>query len=141
MALLKSAADPTALPWNETITSPWSSRLPVGRAQRDGLRDDDSEHARRETECLAHRLCQVLRGDPQVAARDLPLFPQGIGISFTRLEGIANPSPSEPCPWDMMSEFIPTTSPLRLRRGPPLLPGLMAESVWMKSSRPPVRGR
>ena len=39
--------------------------------------------------------------------------------------------------------LMPTSSPLRLTSAPPELPGLIAASVWMKSSRPsrlmPVR--
>ncbi len=34
-----------------------------------------------------------------------------------------------------MSEFTPTTSPLRLNSGPPELPGLTAASVWMNWTR------
>ena len=33
-----------------------------------------------------------------------------------------------------MAVLMPTTSPCRLIRGPPLLPGLMEASVWMKLS-------
>ena len=44
-------------------------------------------------------------------------------IAFTMLAGIANPRPSEPWEADTIREFIPTTSPLRLISGPPLLSG------------------
>ena len=33
----------------------------------------------------------------------------------------------------MLAVFIPITSPRKFTKGPPLLPGLMAASVWMKS--------
>jgi hypothetical protein len=33
------------------------------------------------------------------------------------------------------AEGIPTSSPLQLTMAPPLLPGLMAASVWMASAR------
>ena len=35
---------------------------------------------------------------------------------------------------DAIAVLIPTSSPLRLTSAPPELPGLMAASVWMKSS-------
>jgi hypothetical protein len=46
---------------------------------------------------------------------------------------------AKPYPWFTpftlaMAVLTPTTSPFRSRSGPPLLPGLMAASVWMKSS-------
>ncbi len=47
------------------------------------------------------------------------------------LIGIAKPIP---CPEEMMAELIPTTSPRALNSGPPLLPGLIEASVWMKAS-------
>ena len=34
--------------------------------------------------------------------------------------------------------LIPTTSPFRLKSGPPELPGLIGASVWMKSSYGPA---
>jgi len=50
------------------------------------------------------------------------------------LTGTAKPIPTEPPLPDTMAVLMPTTSPLRFTSGPPLLPGLMAASVWMKSS-------
>ena len=50
---------------------------------------------------------------------------------FAMLIGIAKPIP---CPEEMMAELIPTTSPRALNSGPPLLPGLIEASVWMKAS-------
>jgi len=47
--------------------------------------------------------------------------------------GIAKPMPSLPPELLAMAVLRPTTSPRRLTSGPPLLPGLMAASVWMKS--------
>lgn len=34
----------------------------------------------------------------------------------------------------MIAVAMPTTSPVELTRGPPLLPGLSAASVWIRSS-------
>ena len=50
--------------------------------------------------------------------------------------GIAKPRPIEPpCPADsplvLMEELMPTTSPFMSTSGPPLLPGLIAASVWI----------
>ncbi|MEH2524244.1 MULTISPECIES: hypothetical protein [unclassified Bradyrhizobium] len=39
-----------------------------------------------------------------------------------------------PPPAEMMAELMPINSPLRLTSAPPELPGLIAASVWMKSS-------
>ena len=41
---------------------------------------------------------------------------------------------ANPMPWAeaISAVLIPTTSPLRFKRGPPELPGLMAASVWMR---------
>ena len=51
--------------------------------------------------------------------------------SRSMLLGMANPRPRlRP----LMSVFMPITLPSRLTSGPPLLPGLMEASVWMKSS-------
>ena len=53
------------------------------------------------------------------------------------LEGMAKPMPMLPPlpakPEVTMLEVMPMTSPLMLMSGPPLLPRLMAASVWMKS--------
>ena len=37
-----------------------------------------------------------------------------------------------------MAVLMPITSPAMLNSGPPELPGLMAASVWMKSSKGPA---
>lgn len=47
----------------------------------------------------------------------------------TLLMGMANPMPSVLA---RTAVLTPTTSPNSFTRGPPLLPGLMAASVWMK---------
>ena len=46
--------------------------------------------------------------------------------------GMAKPTPEEmPTPvGSRMAVLMPTKRPLESRRGPPLLPGLMAASVW-----------
>ena len=48
--------------------------------------------------------------------------------------GMANPIPTLPGTPVIVAiaVFIPMISPLIFTRGPPLLPGLMAASVWMK---------
>ncbi len=55
-------------------------------------------------------------------------------MSFTRLEGIEKPMPTEPPLGEKMAEFTPTTLPSISNSGPPELPRLMGASVWMKSS-------
>ena len=45
---------------------------------------------------------------------------------------MANPTPSLPPLLDEIAVLMPMTSPSRLTSGPPLLPGLIAASVWMK---------
>ena len=47
------------------------------------------------------------------------------------LIGIAKPSPIEPPPCVKMNVLMPMTSPSPLTSAPPLLPGLMAASVWI----------
>src|SRR5882724_1932084 len=49
-------------------------------------------------------------------------------------EGIAKPMPEPPA---TIAVLMPMTSPCMLTSGPPELPGLMAASVWMKSSNGP----
>ena len=48
------------------------------------------------------------------------------------LAGIAKPIPMNPPVRVLMAVLMPMTSPWRLTRGPPLLPGLIAASVWMR---------
>ena len=50
---------------------------------------------------------------------------------LTMLAGMANPMP---CPVATIAVLMPITSPRRLTRGPPELPGLIEASVWMKFS-------
>ena len=49
------------------------------------------------------------------------------------LIGTANPTPEPSC-GETIAVLMPTTSPRRLKSGPPELPELIAASVWMKSS-------
>ena len=49
-----------------------------------------------------------------------------------RRDGKADPL--EPTGVDFKAVLIPTTSPLRFTSGPPELPGLIAASVWSRSS-------
>ena len=53
------------------------------------------------------------------------------------LIGTAKPIPTEPPLRLKMAVFMPTASPLALISGPPLFPGLIEASVWMKSSYGP----
>ena len=48
--------------------------------------------------------------------------------------GTAKPMPTEPPLPLTMAVFTPMASPRALMSGPPLLPGLIDASVWMKSS-------
>jgi len=63
-----------------------------------------------------------------------PLFFSCAIIPSAILIGMANPIP---WPLAMIAVLIPTTSPFRLRSGPPLFPGLMEASVCIKSSYGP----
>ena len=63
--------------------------------------------------------------------------PSSMRLSMTcaaMLTGMAKPMPMLPPVRVAMAVFMPTTSPRRFTSGPPELPGLMAASVWMKSS-------
>src|SRR5205814_7507127 len=53
-------------------------------------------------------------------------------IVFAALIGIAKP---RPCADWLAAVTTPMTSPDEFTRGPPLLPGLMAASVWMRLLR------
>jgi hypothetical protein len=53
---------------------------------------------------------------------------------WTRLLGTENPMPWYPPLWLKMPVLMPTSSPRVLINAPPELPGLIAASVWMKSS-------
>ena len=54
-------------------------------------------------------------------------------ISLARLMGMANPMPMLPL-GPRIAVLMPTTLPAESSSGPPLLPGLMAASVWIKPS-------
>ena len=51
-----------------------------------------------------------------------------------RLLGTAKPIPMLPPLWLKIAVLIPTNSPRMLTNAPPEFPGLIAASVWMKSS-------
>jgi hypothetical protein len=55
-------------------------------------------------------------------------------IARAILTGMAKPMPMLPPPGARMAVLMPTSSPRRLTKGPPELPGLMEASVWMKFS-------
>ena len=67
----------------------------------------------------------------------LPVARSWPRIGFARSTGIANPMPWKPPELLRIAELMPTASPRVLMSGPPELPGLMAASVWMKSSNRP----
>ncbi len=46
---------------------------------------------------------------------------------------MAKPSPWLPPDWLTMKVLMPTSTPSAFTSGPPLLPGLMGASVWMRS--------
>ena len=52
------------------------------------------------------------------------------------LIGTAKPIPTLPPPVEKIAVLIPISSPRKFTSAPPELPGLMAASVWMKSSYP-----
>ena len=64
----------------------------------------------------------------------LPVFLRLSTISSAMLLGIANPIPSEPPVLEKMAVLMPINSPFMLTRAPPEFPGLIAASVWTKSS-------
>lgn len=66
----------------------------------------------------------------RVSGAAIPHLSQGAMIFLARLMGMAKPMP---WPWAEIMEFRPITRPLMSTKGPPLLPGLMEASVWMKS--------
>ena len=64
----------------------------------------------------------------------LPVSISDLATAVVMLIGMANPIPILPPPRLKMALLMPTTSPRRLMSGPPLFPGLIEASVWMKSS-------
>ena len=64
----------------------------------------------------------------------LPVEASWVTTGFTWLIGIAKPMPTDPPDWLKIALLMPTTCPRALMSGPPLLPGLIEASVWMKSS-------
>jgi hypothetical protein len=58
-------------------------------------------------------------------------------MRLAMLDGIENPIPTLPPERERMALLMPTTSPDMLTSGPPEFPGLMAASVWRKSSKGP----
>src|SRR5882724_9449472 len=58
---------------------------------------------------------------------------------LARFEGMANPMPTLPPLGEAIAVLMPTTSPARLKVGPPELPWLMEASICRKSSNGPLR--
>src|SRR5439155_360828 len=119
--------------------------------------DTHDEHAAllAQTELLRHRGCERAGGDTEgrkLLARSAvsgwmptpsqprvtwPAEASWLTTGLARLTGIANPMPTEPPLRLTIAVLMPTTWPRALISGPPLLPGLMEASVWMKSSYGP----
>ncbi len=74
--------------------------------------------------------CMTTPRRPRVT---LPLSLSWATTFLAMLEGMANPMPMFPPVGVRMLLLMPMTSPFMLTSGPPLLPRLMAASVWMKS--------
>ncbi len=64
----------------------------------------------------------------------LPVLMSCSIICFAMFMGMAKPTPMKPPVRVAIAVFMPITSPSRFTNGPPEFPGLMAASVWMKSS-------
>ena len=84
-----------------------------------------------EAEGLREVLVHALDDDAEPPARHVPGRESCGRRRFTASMGMAKPMP---LPCGLMAVLMPTTCPRRLKSGPPLLPGLMLASVWMKSS-------
>ena len=54
-------------------------------------------------------------------------------MRMAMLVGMAKPMPWLPPLRLRMAAFMPTSSPCMFTRAPPLLPGLMEASVWIRS--------
>jgi hypothetical protein len=64
----------------------------------------------------------------------LPLFSRLSTIGRAMSVGMAKPIPWYPPVRESSAVLMPTSSPAMSTRAPPEFPGLMAASVWMKSS-------
>ena len=64
-----------------------------------------------------------------------PCFNRLSSAVRTVFDGMAKPIPCEPPLLETICLLMPTTSPRRLIKGPPLFPGLIAALVWSKSPR------
>jgi len=77
-----------------------------------------------------------MRSDPATvspthARRIVPDCWSSRAMRTARSMGMANPMPTDPPLWEKIELLTPTTSPTAFTSGPPLLPGLMAASVWI----------
>ncbi len=68
---------------------------------------------------------------PRVTA---PLSISSRAILRAMLLGTAKPTPAEVPVREAIAVLTPTSSPRRFTSGPPELPGLIAASVWIRSS-------
>ena len=109
------------------------------------------EQAMRELNYVRNRAAATLRGSSTglvgliindlknpfftefAASVQMALLDRGFATVIAILMGMVNPIPSLPPELLAMAVLMPMNSPLRFSSGPPLLPGLMAASVCMKS--------
>ena len=67
-------------------------------------------------------------------AATVPSFIRSSTTSLAVDAGMAKAMPTLPPDGEKIAVLMPTTSPLRLKAGPPELPRFTAASIWMKSS-------
>src|SRR5207247_1894841 len=130
------AALPTGRPSYSTITSP--CLRPALAAGEPALTDVTSAPSVWESrKLLARSAVSGWMPTPNQPRVTWPAEASWLTTGLARLTGIANPMPTEPPLRLTIAVLMPTTWPRALISGPPLLPGLMEASVWMKSSYGP----
>ena len=126
----------TALPAKSTMMSPaFSPALAAGRVGPNFGHQHALVHL--HLELLGQRLGHRLDHHAQIGAMHLAvLVTSSSADPLGQVDGngeTRRPGSRRCC--EEMAVLMPITSPSRFTSGPPLLPGLMAASVWMKSSR------
>ena len=127
MRLRTSAAPVTGTPSRATSTSPW--RNPARRAGEEP-----------STSCTSAPVAgpsprsPSFRAAPSQPRTTRPSARSRSAITRAMFTGTAKPMPEPPPFWATKAVFTPITRPCASTSGPPELPGLMAASVWMKSS-------
>mmetsp|Transcript_45013 Transcript_45013/g.113957 ORF Transcript_45013/g.113957 Transcript_45013/m.113957 type:complete len:228 (+) Transcript_45013:182-865(+) len=133
---LKSAALLTGRPLTPTITSPGT--MPPSE-RRMGCRPALAAALPASTLCttapfFTRSACATRSGATSILSDACLTSPTSISCGTTRRTvsmGIAKPTPAEVPELVKMAVLTPMTAPEESRSGPPLLPGLMAASVWM----------